>query len=95
MRVTPETIAYLEKLAYLQLDDNQRESLSSDLNKILGFAEQLSSLPLGDTTPMTHAASLENILRPDQVTASLPRERALQNAPRQDGQYYLVPKVLD
>lgn len=95
MKVTPETIQYLEKLAYLQLDDRQRESLSGDLNKILRFAEQLSSLPLGETTPMTHAASLENVLRPDEVKTSLPRERALENAPRQDGQYYLVPKVLD
>lgn len=95
MQITTETIAYLEKLAYLKLDDAQRDQLSGDLNKILNFAEQVASLDLGDITPMTHAGAQENVLRPDQVVAGLPRESALANAPQSDGTFYVVPKVLE
>lgn len=95
MEVTSETVAYLEKLAYLRLDESQRSQLQSDLNKILAFAEQLGSLSLPDTTPMTHAGQQVNVLRADQVCPGLSRPEALRNAPASDGQYYLVPKVLD
>jgi|GEM_PF-7086493 len=36
----------------------------------------------------------ENVFREDKVRPSLPRGKALGNAPDSDGEYFLVPKVI-
>lgn len=95
MDINAETISKLERLAYLQLDPEVREQLRGDLGKILDFANQLSNLPLSHANEMTHASNRENVLRQDCVQPSLPRSVALQNAPESDGEFILVPKVLD
>jgi aspartyl-tRNA(Asn)/glutamyl-tRNA(Gln) amidotransferase subunit C len=43
---------------------------------------------------MAHALDVANVFADDLVRPSLPREKALANAPHQDGQFYLVPAVL-
>jgi Asp-tRNA(Asn)/Glu-tRNA(Gln) amidotransferase C subunit len=38
---------------------------------------------------------LHDVLRPDVLIESLPRTEALQNAPRTDGEHFLVPSIID
>jgi aspartyl-tRNA(Asn)/glutamyl-tRNA(Gln) amidotransferase subunit C len=42
----------------------------------------------------THPQSVVNAFRDDEVRASLPRERALANAPEQNGESFVVPRVI-
>ena len=44
--------------------------------------------------PMAHALDVKNVFRDDATHASLPREQALLNAPKQDDECFLVPAVL-
>jgi len=44
---------------------------------------------------MVHAVELQNVLRADVPIESLPRSAALSNAPRTDGEYFLVPAIID
>jgi aspartyl-tRNA(Asn)/glutamyl-tRNA(Gln) amidotransferase subunit C len=44
---------------------------------------------------MVHAVELSNVFRADEIAPSLPREAALKNAPKTDGQFFLVPQILD
>jgi aspartyl-tRNA(Asn)/glutamyl-tRNA(Gln) amidotransferase subunit C len=44
---------------------------------------------------MVHAVELSNVFRDDVVRPSLPREAALANAPKTDGQCFLVPQIID
>jgi aspartyl-tRNA(Asn)/glutamyl-tRNA(Gln) amidotransferase subunit C len=43
---------------------------------------------------MAHAIELNNVLAPDDVRDSLPREEVLANAPKRDDECYRVPAVL-
>ena len=45
--------------------------------------------------PMAHAVEQTNVLRDDAARQSLSAERALSNAPKSDGRYFLVPQILD
>jgi len=38
---------------------------------------------------------MTNVFREDVVEPSLPRDIALERAPSHDGEFYLVPKILD
>ena len=44
---------------------------------------------------MMHVLDLVNVYREDDLGDSLDRDVALANAPQTDGEYFLVPKILD
>lgn len=53
-----------------------------ELSKVLEHIEKISELDdLDGVEPTSHVVALENVLRPDEPTPSLPPEVALANAP--------------
>lgn len=68
--------------------------MTAQLGQILGYVDLLAEVDTTDVEPMAHAVELSNVFATDQVMPSLPRERALANAPRDNGRGYLVPAVL-
>jgi aspartyl-tRNA(Asn)/glutamyl-tRNA(Gln) amidotransferase subunit C len=81
-------------LARLRLTDEELDTLTAQLTQIVDFVEQLRELDTDNVQPMAHAVELSNVLAPDVPEASLPREQALANAPKHDGECYRVPAVL-
>ncbi len=68
--------------------------MTVQLGGILGYVDQLAQVDTESVEPLAHATELSNAFRTDAVGPSLPREAALANAPRQDGECFLVPAVL-
>jgi aspartyl-tRNA(Asn)/glutamyl-tRNA(Gln) amidotransferase subunit C len=81
-------------LARLRLTDDELDRMTGQLGDILEYVTLLSELDTEAVEPMAHASEIANVLRDDVVRPSLPREAALANAPRHDGECYLVPAVL-
>ena len=48
-----------------------------------------------DVPPTTHAVPVENVIRPDVVRPSLPREVVLAGAPAAEDGRFRVPRILD
>ena len=69
--------------------------MTGDLDAILGYVEALKELDTAAVEPMTHAVPFDCPQRPDQVGVSLPVEEALQNAPRREGSFFQVPRIVD
>ena len=65
--------------------------MSGELSTILEAIEQIAELDLDGVQPTSHVIDLENVLRPDEPRPSLPRERALENAPDATGDGFRVP----
>ena len=83
------------KLARLHLPDDQADATQADLEKVLGYVQQLESVELPeDTEPFFGAIESVNAIRTDEVLPSTNRETILDNAPDSDGEFYKVPKVL-
>ena len=95
MQLDKDVISHLEKLARLQLSDPEREQLTADLQRILQMVDKLRELDTTGVEPLIYLNDQENVWREDEVGTQLTPEQALQNAPKQDGQYFRVPKVIE
>ena len=93
MRLTAQDVRKVASLARLKVSDAEVESLLGDLTAILEYVDVLNEVDTSGVSPMVHAVELHDVLRPDVVVPSLPRDQALQNAPQTDGEYFLVPAI--
>lgn len=94
MQIDDQLISRLEKLARLRLSEEERSGIRKDLNQILQMVEKLRQLDTEGVEPLTHMMEEHNVFREDRVQGQLDRETALQNAPKSDGVYFKVPKVI-
>jgi aspartyl-tRNA(Asn)/glutamyl-tRNA(Gln) amidotransferase subunit C len=94
MSISRQDIEKVALLARLQLTDEELSKMTVELAKIVGYVDQLGEVDTTGIEPMAHAIEIANVFRDDAVTASLPRDEALANAPHHDDRGYLVPAVL-
>ena len=87
-----EHVAYLARLG---LTNEELGRLEGELNHILDQYAILADLPTDDIAPTAQTIELENILRDDVVRPSLPVEAVLANAPAREGDFIVVPSILD
>ncbi|MCP4641084.1 MAG: Asp-tRNA(Asn)/Glu-tRNA(Gln) amidotransferase subunit GatC [bacterium] len=94
-KIGRKDVEYVANLAQLTLDDETKERLVGQLSDILGYMDKLDELDTSDIEPTMHVLEMANVFRDDEVAPSLDRDAALANAPKHDGEYFLVPKILD
>ena len=92
--IEEEMMDYLEILAKLELQKEEKEEIQAELQKILQYVEQLNELDTSKVEPMTHSVSLENVFRDDKVINENGREALLANAPKQKDGMLKVPKTI-
>jgi aspartyl-tRNA(Asn)/glutamyl-tRNA(Gln) amidotransferase subunit C len=95
MTLTADDVAKVALLARLRLSPEELSTFTSQLNSIVDFVAQLQELDTKDVEPLAHGVEVRNVFRDDVVGPSLPREKALANAPKRDAEGFLVPAVLE
>jgi aspartyl-tRNA(Asn)/glutamyl-tRNA(Gln) amidotransferase subunit C len=75
----------------LRLSEAEVETMIGELSGILGHVDRIGKLDLEGVEPTSHVVELENVLRPDEPWASLPREAALALAPEPLNGAFRVP----
>ena len=94
--ITRDEVAHLARLARLALDADELDRLAGQLDVILGAVAKIGEVSDAvGVRPMTHAVPLENVMRPDVVVASLPRDDVLAGAPAAEDGRFRVPRILD
>ena len=68
--------------------------MALQLDDILTYVAKLNELDTEAIVPTTHAISIVNAFREDEMKPSLVREKALANAPQQNGESFVVPRVI-
>ncbi len=94
MALTIADVEAVASLARLSLTDDEKQSLRDQLSVILENIEILNRVDTSAIPPTAQVIPLSNVLRPDVVEPSLPRDVALANAPRQVGGFFEVSAVL-
>ncbi len=94
MAISREEVNKVALLARLQLSEDELDTMTVQLNDILGYMDLLGEVDTGEVEPMAHPIDLTNVFRDDAARPSLDRDKALANAPKSDGQCYRVPAVL-
>jgi len=95
MILSAEQIQKVAALARLELSEAELQQYGQKLGQTLDYVARLDELDTSQVEPLVHAIELTNVLRPDELQASLPREQALANAPRTDGRHFLVPAIIE
>jgi aspartyl-tRNA(Asn)/glutamyl-tRNA(Gln) amidotransferase subunit C len=93
-RITADEVRELALLARLHLSDLEVAAMTDNLGAILEYVDALRALDTSAIEPMTHAVPFDCPTRPDEVKPSLPLEEALANAPRRDGSFFQVPRIM-
>lgn len=95
MAVDETTVRRVAHLARIAVKDEEVSHLTGELNAILGFVEQLSALDVDGVEPLTSVTPMKIPMRTDKVTAGGEPEKVLANAPVREGDFYVVPKVVE
>lgn len=87
-------VEHVAHLARLGLTADELSLLEGQLNHILEQYAKLAELDTDAIEPTAQTIELENILREDVVSPSLPVEVVLRNAPAASGGYIVSPPIL-
>jgi len=88
-------IDYVAQLARIELSEEEKERIGAQLEQVLDYVNQLSRLNVEGVRPMSHAAPLTNVTRPDVIRPSLPHDQALKNAPAVINGLIRTPKIVE
>jgi aspartyl-tRNA(Asn)/glutamyl-tRNA(Gln) amidotransferase subunit C len=94
MSLTRKDAEKVSLLGRLRLTDQELETMTSQLGRVLEYIEQLNELNTDGVEPMAHAVEMQNVFAPDALGEHLPRTEAIANAPKKDAECYRVPAVL-
>jgi len=94
MKIDNELVDRLSELSKLEFDEQGKEGLKKDLQKILNLVEKLGEIDVEGVEPLIYMTDEKNILRKDVVKDTVTKDEALLNAPQRDSDYFKVPKVI-
>ena len=94
MSVSIKDLENIANLARLKLREDEKEKFLDQFNQILKYVEKLNELDTQNVEPLSHSLDLLNVTRKDIKGKSLPREKALENAPSKSNEFFRVPKVV-
>lgn len=95
MSVDIETVKRVAHLARIAVTPEEAERMTSELNAILGFVEQLGEVDVSDVEPMISVIPMEMRKRPDRITDGGKAADIVANAPAAEDNFFLVPKVVE
>jgi len=82
-------------LARIRLTDDEASELAPQLNKILGYVDQLAAVNTDGITPTAHPHDAAMPLRANVVTNGNRRDALQAVAPKTEAGLYVVPKVIE
>ena len=89
-----EDVRHLAELSQIRLNKTELTSLASDIDRIVGYIDQLDELDTAGVEPTFQLTGLENVWRTDEVKPQLERRELLQLASDSEDGQVKVPKVL-
>lgn len=92
--LSKDEILKIAKLSRLKISEADMESVSSRLDELLRYMEDLKALDLSGVEPMTGVEDAPTVLREDVPQPSLSHEQAFANAPEVENDHFVIPKVI-
>jgi aspartyl-tRNA(Asn)/glutamyl-tRNA(Gln) amidotransferase subunit C len=88
-------VAYVAKLARLNLSAEETHLFQKQLGDVLKYAEKLKEIDVTGVEAAAHAVPIFNVFREDKPCDWFTAEEALSNAPRKANNLFIVPKVVE
>jgi aspartyl-tRNA(Asn)/glutamyl-tRNA(Gln) amidotransferase subunit C len=88
-------IDHVARLARLDLTEDEKARMRSQLPAILEHAAKVSEVAAADVPPAASALPRANVFRDDDPEPSLSHDAALSNAPAEQDGRFRVPKIAE
>jgi len=95
MKLSREEVLHIAALAKVGVTDSDVEKIREQLSNILENFEVLQKVDTQGVLPTAQAVGLQNVIMPDEIRPSLPKEDVLANAPHREGDFFKVKIVLE
>jgi len=96
LQIDDALLTKLEKLSYLEISEDKRAEVISQLSEIVSFVDNLSELDTTDMDPTFAMTSNGTQLREDSPSSSKEiSESILSNAPHSEDNFFIVPKIIE
>ena len=95
MTIDLKTIKHISKLSRISVDEAKAEKLAGDLNSIFKFIEKLNELKTDNVEPLTSVAETTLRLRGDEVKSKNIKDEIIKNSPKENKDFFVVPKVVE
>ena len=95
MSIDKDKIKHISKLARISLDAKKTDSLAKDLSSIFKFIEQLNELDTNKVEPLTSILNQSLRSRKDEINDGKIRKKVLKNSPKDNEEFFVVPKVVE
>jgi aspartyl-tRNA(Asn)/glutamyl-tRNA(Gln) amidotransferase subunit C len=96
MARTPDLdVAYVAKLARLNLTAEETQLFQKQLSHVLEYADKLREVDVSHVEAAAHAIPIFNVFREDEPRDFFTAEQALSNAPRKANGLFIVTKVVE
>ena len=95
MTIDLKTVKHISKLSRISIEDEKAKKLEKDLNSIFKWIEQLNELNTDKVEPLTSIAETTLRLREDKILSENIRDEILNNSPKDNKDYFVVPKVVE
>ena len=93
MKIYEKLLAKLEKLSMLKADN--KENMINELNQIVEFVEILNEVDTKGIDATFNTLNTSTPLREDIPVDNDAITTILANAPKVDGDYFIVPKIIE
>ena len=96
MAIDRKVIDRLAKLSSLEVSEERKEGLVEELEEIVGFVENLNDIDVSHVDATFTTVEDGAILREDvAVTNSELSNNIVNNSPKNDDGYFIVPKIIE
>lgn len=95
MAIDVATVRKAARLARIRVPEERLAPLAQELDGIVTWIEQLNEVDTDGVEPMASTEAVTLPMRDDVVTEGGDPARVLANAPRQDRNFFVVPKVVE
>ena len=95
MKIDEQTLEKLQRLSSLKIDDGHKAGAIESIEEILGFIDNLNSIDISGVDATFTTLEGGSPLREDVVENADISKDILLNAPQSEGNYFIVPKIIE
>lgn len=93
--VTEKDVRDIATYCRIGLSDDELPQMTEDLNNIIESLKPITEYDLEGVEPTFHPiGSLSNVMREDEERPGFTHEQAMENAPKTQDGYFLIPSIL-
>ncbi len=94
MKISRKDVEHVANLARLELTESDITTFAGQIGDILDHVDSLKKVETQGVVGTSHALSLTNAFRDDEVSEPANRDVSLANAPESEDGCFVVPKII-